>query len=56
MRLPSAAIPSETDLFEQRALAARFQHRIETALEAQFRRVENLLQTMDALTRPRGRR
>ena len=54
MRLTSAAILSKTDIFEQRVLAARFEHRIETALEVQFRRVENLLSTMDALTRPRG--
>jgi len=39
--------------FEQRALTLRFEPRIETALEVQFRRVENLLRTMDALTSPR---
>jgi hypothetical protein len=57
MRLPSA-VPSspETDIFEQRALAARYEQRIETALEFQFRRVENLLRTMDALTTPKGGR
>jgi hypothetical protein len=56
MRLPSAISPSEIDIFEQRVLAARYEHRIETALEVQFRRVENLLQTMDALTSPKGGR
>jgi hypothetical protein len=56
MRLPFSAFPSETDVSEQRALAARFEHRFETALEVQFRRVENLLRTMDALTAPRGGR
>lgn len=54
---PSASVYlNEADIFEQRALAVRFEHRIETALEVQFRRVENILQTMDALTRPRGGR
>ena len=56
MRLSFAAIPSEIDTFEKRALAARYEHRIETALEFQFRRVENLLRTMDALTTPKGGR
>jgi hypothetical protein len=56
MRLPSTVNSLGTDIFEQRALAARFEHRIETALEFQFRRVENLLRTMDALTMPRGGR
>jgi len=55
MRLPSLTSP-ETDTFAKRALAARYEHRIETALEVQFRRVENLLRTMDALTTPKGGR
>jgi len=56
MRLTSSVDSSRTDISQQRALATRFEHRIETALEFQFRRVENLLRTMDALTTPRGGR
>lgn len=56
MRLPAAATSPENDFFAKRALAARYEHRIETALEVQFRRVENLLRTMDALTTPKGGR
>jgi hypothetical protein len=56
MRLPSAVNFPETDTFAKRAVAARYEPRIETALEFQFRRVENLLRTMDALTTPKGGR
>jgi hypothetical protein len=56
MRLPSAVTSPETDIFAKRAVTARYEHRIETALEVQFRRVENLLRTMDALTAPKGGR
>jgi hypothetical protein len=56
MRLSSIAFPSEIDDFEKRTLAARFERRFETALEVQFRRVENLLRSMDTLTSPRGGR
>jgi len=53
MRITQTPRDSRTGSFEQRALTLRFEPRIETALEVQFRRVENLLRTMDALTSPR---
>ena len=56
MRIAQTPRDSRTGSFEQRALTLRFEPRIETALEVQFRRVENLLSTMDALTCPRGGR
>jgi hypothetical protein len=53
MRITQTPRDSRTGSFEQRALTLRIEPRIETALEVQFRRVENLLRTMDALTSPR---